>query len=122
MVRFYARQRRIRWKWQAIDSKAVASPLGGAATGRNPTDRGKSGAKVHILVDERGAPLAIDITGANQHDKWSVDDLIISVVVGTIVYGGSIWLSEKDALLNAWKFLKETTSKKKLKTEVVSNE
>ncbi len=81
LVRFYSRQRRVRWKWQAIDSKSVSTPLGGEATGRNPTDRGKRGAKVHILVDERGAPLAIDISGANQHDKWSVDDLIFSVVV-----------------------------------------
>jgi len=81
MVRFYARKRRIRWQWQSIDSKSVPSPLGGEATGRNPTDRGKRGVKIHILVDERGAPLAIHITGANQHDKWSVDDLIFSIVV-----------------------------------------
>jgi LuxR family maltose regulon positive regulatory protein len=54
MVRFYHRQRRIGWKWQAIDSKSVPAPLGGEATGRNPTDRSKRGAKIHILVDERG--------------------------------------------------------------------
>jgi putative transposase len=81
MVRFYARERRVSWKWQAIDSKSVPSPLGGEATGPNPTDRGKRGAKIHLLVDERGAPLAVHITGANQHDKWSVDDLIVSIVV-----------------------------------------
>lgn len=81
MVRFYHRQRRIRWQWQAIDSKSVPAPLGGEATGRNPTDRSKRGAKIHILVDERGAPLAVHLTGANQHDKWSVDDLLVSIVV-----------------------------------------
>jgi putative transposase len=81
MVRFYHRQRRIGWKWQAIDSKSVPAPLGGEATGRNPTDRSKRGAKIHILVDERGAPLAIQLTGANQHDKWSVKDLVFSIVV-----------------------------------------
>jgi transposase len=81
LVRFYNRQRRIRWKWQAIDSKSVPAPLGGEATGRNPTDRGKCGAKIHILVDERGAPLAVQLAGANQHDKWSVDDLVFSIVV-----------------------------------------
>lgn len=54
----------------------VPAPLGGVKTGKNPTDRAKSGAKIHLLVDERGAPLAIHITGANEHDKWSVDDLI----------------------------------------------
>jgi hypothetical protein len=81
MVRFYNRQRRIRRQWQAIDSKSVLAPLGGEATGRNPTDRSKRGAKIHILVDERGTPLAVHLTGANQHDKWSVDDLVFSIVV-----------------------------------------
>jgi len=81
IVRFYARERRIAWQWQSADSKTVAAPLGGAQTGKNPTDRGKSGAKLHLLVDERGAPLAIHITGANEHDKWSVDDLVIHIVV-----------------------------------------
>jgi putative transposase len=81
MVRFYARERRIRWKWQSIDSKSVAAPLGGEQTGKNPTDRSKSGTKIHILVDARGAPLAIHVTGANQHDKWSAGKLIISIVV-----------------------------------------
>lgn len=80
LVRFYARRRHIRWTWQAIDSKSCPAPLGGTDTGPSPTDRGKRGSKVHILVDERGAPLAVDLTGANQHDKWSVDDLVFSVV------------------------------------------
>lgn len=81
MVKYYARERRIGWKWQSADSKMVPAPLGGAETGKNPTDRGKLGAKIHILVDERGAPLSIHITGANEHDKWSVDDLVIHIVV-----------------------------------------
>lgn len=81
MVRHYARELRIGWKWQSVDSKSVPAPLGGAETGKNPTDRGKSGGKIHLLVDERGAPLAIHITGANQHDKWSADDLVIEIVV-----------------------------------------
>lgn len=81
LLRFYGRTKRIKWKWQSIDSKMVPSPLGGDKTGKNPTDRGKRGAKVHILVDQRGAPLAIHLTGANRHDKWSVADLLISIVV-----------------------------------------
>ena len=81
MVRYYARKRHIRWQWQAIDSKSCAAPLGGEQVGKNPTDRGKLGSKIHILVDQRGAPLALHITGANEHDKWSADDLIFSVVV-----------------------------------------
>jgi len=81
MVRYYARECGIGWKWQSIDSKMVPAPLGGGKTGKNPTDRAKSGAKIHILGDERGAPLAIHITGANQHDKWSLDDLVIHIAV-----------------------------------------
>jgi putative transposase len=81
MVQYYARELHIGWKWQSIDSMMSPAPLGGPETGKNPTDRGKSGSKIHILVDERGAPLAIRITGANQHDKWSADDLVISIVV-----------------------------------------
>jgi putative transposase len=81
MVLFYAQQRGIGWEWQSIDSKSCPAPLGGEKTGKNPTDRGKLGAKIHVLVDQFGAPLAVHITGANQHDKWSADDLIFSIVV-----------------------------------------
>lgn len=81
MVKYYARECGIRWKWQSIDSMMSPAPLGGAKTGRNPTDRGKSGSKIHLLVDQSGAPLAIWITGANEHDKWSADDLIVHIVV-----------------------------------------
>jgi len=81
MVMSFAKEHRIGWKWQSVDSMMSPAPLGGADTGKNPTDRGKSGSKIHILVDERGAPLAVYITSANQHDKWSADDLVISVVV-----------------------------------------
>ncbi|MGP8337524.1 MAG: IS5 family transposase [Methanosarcinaceae archaeon] len=81
IVRYYARERKIGWKWQSIDSMMSPAPLGGAKTGKNPTDRSKLGSKIHILVDERGAPLAVWITGANQHDKWSADDLIVHIVI-----------------------------------------
>lgn len=81
MVKYYARESKIGWKWQSVDSMMSPAPLGGSETGKNPTDRGKSGSKVHLLVDERGAPLAIFITGANEHDKWSADDLIVHIVV-----------------------------------------
>jgi len=81
IVRYYARERRIAWKWQSVDSKSVPAPLGGTQTGRNPTDRGKRGSKIHILVDQRGDPLAVYISGANQHDKWFVDELVFSIVV-----------------------------------------
>jgi putative transposase len=81
MVRYYAEQLGIGWEWQSVDSGTRPAPLGGSETGKNPTDRGKKGSKIHILVDKKGAPLALQITGANQHDKWSADDLIAAIVI-----------------------------------------
>jgi putative transposase len=82
MVEYYAKERGgIGWRWQSMDSKSCAAPLGGSQTGKNPTDRGKLGAKINLMVDERGAPLSIVLTGANRHDKVSAIDLIVCVLV-----------------------------------------
>lgn len=35
---------------------------------------------MHLLVDKRGAPLGVVITGANCHDKTAAMDLIVSVI------------------------------------------
>jgi putative transposase len=65
-----------------MDSKHSGAPLGGHKTGNNPTDRGKAGATINLLlVDGRGAPISVVLTGANRHDKVSAMDLIISVVL-----------------------------------------
>ena len=34
-----------------------------------------------LLVDERGAPISIVLTGANRHDKVSAIELMVSLVV-----------------------------------------
>ncbi len=81
LVRFYARRHGIQWLFQALDSKTCPAPLGGEATGKSPVDRSKRGSKLHLLVDQRGAPLSVHITGANVHDKWLADELIVSIVV-----------------------------------------
>jgi len=81
MLRYYGRTRRVRWIWQSVDSRSCPAPLGGKDTGKNPTDRAKMGGKIHILVDQRGAPLSIHVTGANEHDKWAVMPLILSVLI-----------------------------------------
>ena len=36
----------------------------------------KNGTKRHILVDERGVPLSIVVTGANRHDVTQVDEVL----------------------------------------------
>jgi putative transposase len=81
MAQYYAREcGGIDWKWQAMDSKHSAAPLGGEKTGKNPTDRGKAGAKINLLVDGRGAPISVVLKGANRHDKVSAIEVICSVV------------------------------------------
>ncbi len=68
-VRYYDAKQGIRWDWCSLDSAMVKAPKDGTLTGRNPTDRGKSGVKRHILTDGRGVPLAAELSGANVHDK-----------------------------------------------------
>jgi putative transposase len=81
MAEHYAKERGgIGWRWQAMDSKNSPAPVGGQKTGNNPTDRGKSGAKINLLVDGRGAPISIVLSGANRHDKVSAKNLIVSMI------------------------------------------
>jgi hypothetical protein len=42
----------------------------------NPTDRGKLGSKRHLIVDRRGVPLALTVTGANRHDSIVFEALV----------------------------------------------
>ncbi|MGF6736152.1 IS5 family transposase [Paraburkholderia youngii] len=52
---------------------------GGQETGPNPTDRGKLGSKRHIVVDARGVPLAITVTGANRHDSIAFEPTLDAI-------------------------------------------
>ena len=56
------------WEWQAVDGAMTKAPFGYAATGKNPTDRGKQGVKRRLLTDGSGIPLALVIAGANRHE------------------------------------------------------
>lgn len=73
--------RRIGWEWQSLDSKSVPAPLALEAVGKSPVDRGKHGSKIHLLVDQRGAPLAVYVTGANRHDKQVTLQVMVTIVV-----------------------------------------
>jgi len=66
----------IAWEWQAIDGGIYKAPLAREADGRNPTDREKKGSKRHLLVDERGVPLSIVVTGANRHDVSQLENVL----------------------------------------------
>ncbi len=69
----------IMWDRACVDAAAVPAPAGGEDTGRNPTDRGKLGCKHHLLVNERGLPLAAQISGAQVHDSRFLIRLVESI-------------------------------------------
>jgi putative transposase len=69
------------FEWQSIDGAMTKAPLGGGATGPNPTDRGKLGTKRHLLTDGHGLPIGLTVTGANRHDKTQVEAVLDSMPV-----------------------------------------
>src|SRR5947209_13017630 len=62
----------IDWQRALIDASFAKAPQGGEDTGPNPTDRGKSGSKHHVLTDAKGIPLAARVTAANVHEGTQV--------------------------------------------------
>src|SRR5206468_5791460 len=50
-----------------------------SAIGRNPTDKGKPGTKRHIVVEARGIPLSVKLTGANVHDSVVFEEMMDSI-------------------------------------------
>ena len=73
--------RGIDWQWQAMDGSMTKAPLGGEATGKNPTDRAKIGTKRSLLTDGRGVPIGLAVSGANTHDKRLVEATLESIPV-----------------------------------------
>ena len=70
---------RIDWRRALIDASFAEAPEGGEDTGPNPTDRGKSGTKHHVLTDARGIPLAATVTAANVNEVTRVFDVLTSM-------------------------------------------
>ena len=71
----------IAWHWQSIDGSMTKAPLAREAVGPNPTDREKNVSKRHVLVDERGVPLSIVVTGANRHDVSQLELVLDEIVI-----------------------------------------
>ncbi|QOK93665.1 IS5 family transposase (plasmid) [Ralstonia pseudosolanacearum] len=69
----------IDWSRASVDGATAAKPPGGEQTGPNPTDRGKLGSKRHLVVDRRGVPLALIVTGANRHDSVVFEVLVDAI-------------------------------------------
>jgi transposase len=61
-------------RWQSC-----AGEKGGSETGPSPVDRGRNGAKHHLLVDGTGIPLAFSTTGGNRNDVTQLIPLLDSV-------------------------------------------
>ena len=78
----------IAWEWQSIDGSMNKAPLAQESSGRNPTDRGKKGTKRHILMDERGVPLLIVVTGANRHDVSQLKAVLNNKIVESFMAVG----------------------------------
>ncbi|WP_092006656.1 IS5 family transposase, partial [Paraburkholderia lycopersici] len=72
MLRRLREHDQIDWERASLDAASVSSP-GGPGNRPNPTDRCKLGSKRHIVVDARGVPLAITVTGANRHDSMAFE-------------------------------------------------
>jgi len=71
----------IQWTWQAMDGAMAKAPLGGEATGKNPTDRAKLGTKRSVLTDGAGVPLGVVVSGANTPDMKLVATTLASIPV-----------------------------------------
>lgn len=69
----------IDWQWQSLEGVKTQAPFGGAATGANPTDRGKRGTKRSELSDGRG--LAIAVAGANRHGMKLVEATLDQIMI-----------------------------------------
>lgn len=77
----YDQMEGIAWRWQSVDGAMMKAPLAQESVGPNPTDRGKKGSKRHLLVDGRGVPLSLVVTGANVHDCKRLDEVLTAIVV-----------------------------------------
>jgi putative transposase len=71
----------IDWSWLSMDGCMTKAPLGGEKTGKNPTDRAKSGVKRSLLVDGQGLPVGLAVDGANRNDMKMVEATLESVPV-----------------------------------------
>src|SRR5262245_27972657 len=80
-LREYDRLKGLDWSWLAMDGAMTKAPLGGEWVGKNPTDRGKLGAKRSLLVEADGVPVGLAVEGANRHDKKLVEATLESIPV-----------------------------------------
>lgn len=71
----------VHWEWQAADGVMGKSRFEGDKRGPNPTDRAKMGTKKHLLVEQHGGPLGLEVAGANVNDHKLLEETIEAVVI-----------------------------------------
>jgi transposase len=69
----------IDWDRALIDASFAKAPQGGEDTGPNPTDRGKSGSKHHVMTDAQGIPLSATVTAANVNEVTQVLKVLVNM-------------------------------------------
>jgi transposase len=69
----------IDWERALIDASFAKAPEGGEDTGPNPTDRGKSGSKHHVLTDAQGIPLNATTTAANVNEVKQLLNVLVNM-------------------------------------------
>ncbi|MFE2873314.1 IS5 family transposase [Embleya sp. NPDC059259] len=67
------------WSRAVIDSSHVRAARKGPKSGPSPVDRARPGSKHHVLVEGRGIPLAVSLTGGNRNDVTQVVPLLAKV-------------------------------------------
>lgn len=75
-VEFYDELIGLDWRWQSVDGAMTKAPLGGEKTGKNPTDRGKLGAKRSVQTEAAGIPVGLAVGGANVPDAKLLQETI----------------------------------------------
>ncbi|WP_200909939.1 transposase [Azospirillum thiophilum] len=90
-----------------VNSCSVRTKRGGELTGPNPTDRGKSGTRYHVVVSTDGLPLAVVPSPANVHDIKLFPDLLRLAQVACTGIGRLYADAGYDSADNRWLCLRD---------------
>ena len=96
-----------------IDTTTIKNIGGTDCTGRNPTDRGRQGSKVSVLIDEFKVALSEPVIyPANVHDSKTIEDTIENVPFNLVVDKRSVTRIGADKAYNGQPLFKRLIAKK----------
>ncbi|WP_420807380.1 IS5 family transposase [Burkholderia plantarii] len=79
MLRRLREHDQIDWERACLDGASVSSPRGARRPAPIRPIEASFGSKRHIIVDARGIPLAVTITGANRHDSMAFESTLDAI-------------------------------------------